>query len=105
VNKYLVAAHFEVEEGSFEKFAEEVEKVASTSLREEPGCERYDVLVSRKGNPQGTLYEVYTKKSDHDAHKTMPYYVNFWAAIADLKVRWIIDVGELSRRNEFMSPR
>ena len=105
MKKYLVAAHFEVEEGSFERFVEEAEKVAHASVREEPGCERYDVLVSRSGGPQGTLYEIYAQKSDHDAHKKMPYFLNFWIAIADLRVKWVVEHGELSLRNEFTSPR
>ena len=105
MGKYLVAAHFEVEEGSFDRFVEEAEKVAHASVHEEPGCERYDVLVSPKGEPQGTLYEVYGQKSDHEAHKEMPYFVDFWTAIADLKVRWIVELGELGRQSEFTTPR
>ena len=103
--KYLVAAHFEVQEGSFDRFVEEAEKVAQTSVQEEPGCERYDVLVSAMGEPQGTLYEVYAQKSDHEAHKETPYFVDFWTAIADLKVRWIIDSGTLGRQSDFTTPR
>ncbi len=105
MEKYLVAAHFEVEEGSFDRFVEEAEKVARASVREESGCERYDVLVSAKGEPQGTLYEVYAQKSDHESHKEMPYFVKFWTAIADLKVRWIVESGELGRQSEFTTPR
>ena len=35
MEKYLVAAHFEVEEGSFDRFVEEAEKVARASVRED----------------------------------------------------------------------
>ena len=105
MGNYLVAAHFEIEEGSFAKFVEEAEKVARASLHAEPGCERYDVLVSPSGKAQGTLYEVYAQKSDHEAHTEMPYFVDFWTAIADLKVIWIVEFGELDRQSEFTSPR
>ena len=105
MQKYLVAAHFEVEEGSFDCFIEEASKVAQASVREEPGCERYDVLVQPDRERRGTLYEVYSQKSDHEAHKEMPYFADFWTAIADLKVRWIVEFGELNRQNEFTTPQ
>ena len=105
MEQYLVATHFEVEEGSFDKFIEEALKVADASIREEPGCERYNVLVSPNGESHGTLYEVFAQKSDHEAHKEMPYFVDFWTAIADLKVRWNVEFGELGRQSEFTTPR
>lgn len=105
MQKYLVVAHFEVQDGSFDRFIKEAAIVAESSLREELGCERYDVLVHSGGKRNGTLYEVYAQKSDHDAHREKPYFQNFWTAISDMKVQWVVEFGELDRQNEFTTPR
>ena len=48
------------------------------SLRLEPGCLRFDVLVCDDGAaPQVVLYEIYTDRAAFDRHLTMPHYLEF----------------------------
>ncbi len=104
MNKYLVAAHFEVVSGSFTDFVEEVKKVAQASVQFEPGCERYDAFVAANGEPRGMVYEVYSAKADHEAHQETDHFARFWQATADHKVKWVVDFGEISRQSEFIVP-
>ena len=105
MQQYLVVAHFELLEGSSDKFVEEVQRVAAASLRDEPGCKRYDVLMLQGNERRGTLYELYAEKADHEAHKRTPHFNAFWDGIAQLKVRWNVDHGWLHKSNAFNTPQ
>lgn len=105
VSQYLVVAEFQVKQGSFDKFIAEALKVAAASLRDEPGCQRYDVLTLQGGEQRGMVYEVFHDKADHEAHKQTPHFAAFWNSIADLKVRWKVDHGWLHESIAFNTPR
>lgn len=54
---------------------------ASTSLRDEPGCLRFDVLRPETGDGHEVfLYEVYTDAAAFDLHLASPHFTAFDAA-------------------------
>jgi quinol monooxygenase YgiN len=99
---YLVAAHFELLEGSFEELLAEARRVASDSIRDESGCSRYDVLELT--HKEGMLYELFNDQTDHELHKKTPHFVKFWERTAHLKVRWTVEHGCIRERNVFDMP-
>ena len=101
-NYYLVAANFELLEGSFEEFLAEAHAVADASIQEEPGCIRYDVL--QRTRSEGMLYELFNRQTDHEMHKTTPHFLKFWERTAHMKVRWTVEHGSIHERNVFDMP-
>lgn len=105
MSQYLVVAEFRVEKGSFDKCIAELLKVAAASVRNEPGCQRYDVLRFEGDAQRGMLYEVYDDQAAFEAHKQTPHFAAYWQAIADLKVSWKAAYGSLHAHRAFTTPR
>lgn len=67
---------------------------AQASLRDEPGCHRFDVCSDSSDPAAVFLYELYDDRAAFDRHRTMPHYHAFEAAIdgmvADKQV-WTFD--------------
>jgi len=57
---------------------------ARTSCRLEPGCRRFDVLVSRTRADTILLYEIYDSRAEFEAHLIAPHYVSFDQATAGM---------------------
>ena len=61
-----------------EKFLAAALEDSTCSVRDEPGCLRFDVLTSEDGaSPQVVLYEIYTDRAAFDRHLAMPHYLDF----------------------------
>jgi quinol monooxygenase YgiN len=59
-------------------FAELVRENAAASLRDEPGCRRFDVLVPEDGpGDRVVLYEIYDDAEAFDAHLRSRHYARF----------------------------
>ncbi|KIT16164.1 putative quinol monooxygenase [Jannaschia aquimarina] len=57
---------------------------ARASLRDEPGCHRFDVLTDPARPDDVFLYELYADAAAFDAHRQMPHYKLFDAAVAPM---------------------
>jgi quinol monooxygenase YgiN len=53
---------------------------AAASLRDEPGCRRFDVLVPEAGGDRIVLYEIYDDADAFEAHLRSSHYARFAAA-------------------------
>jgi autoinducer 2-degrading protein len=61
---------------------------AAASLRDEPGCLRFDVLVPEGGDGvEVFLYEVYADAEAFDLHLSAPHFRAFDAATRDMVAR------------------
>jgi (4S)-4-hydroxy-5-phosphonooxypentane-2,3-dione isomerase len=76
---------------------------ASSSLRKEPGCLRFDVLEGAAEPCRFTLYEVYRDAGEFDAHLRSSHFESFSEATRDIFVSQSIRQFDL--RNQEAAPR
>lgn len=60
---------------------------AKCSVRDEPGCQRFDVLIPAGTTDQLALYEIYADQAALDAHRQTPHLKAFRAAVQALGAR------------------
>ncbi|MDQ3810998.1 MAG: antibiotic biosynthesis monooxygenase [Chloroflexota bacterium] len=65
-----------------QQFLAAAEDDAMCSVRDEPGCLRFDVLQDQADDTQFYFYEVYRDQDAFKAHATMPHYSR-WRAAAE----------------------
>jgi (4S)-4-hydroxy-5-phosphonooxypentane-2,3-dione isomerase len=79
---FTVAVLYELKPAHAETFKTAVLKNAASSLRDEPGCQQFDVSFSDDG--LGCfLYEVYTDREAFAAHRTSPHFNEYDGAVKD----------------------
>ena len=81
---FVVLVRFELNPGSRDAFMTLIEENATASVRDEPGCRRFDVLSPRDGSSTVILYEIYDDPAAFEAHKAMPHYLAFREAVEPL---------------------
>ena len=64
------------------RFLEAIEVDALASERDEPGCQRFNVLQDAQDPNVYYFYEVYDDEAALEKHRTMPHYAT-WRAAAD----------------------
>lgn len=57
---------------------------AKASVAEEPGCHQFDVCTDPERPSEVFLYELYSDAAAFETHRTMPHYLSFDAAVADM---------------------
>ncbi len=83
--KLIIWVVFDIKPGAFAAFREAIVPNAATSLRDEPGCRQFDILLAEDGSEaQIALYEIYDDQAAFEAHLQTPHYAIFKAAIPDL---------------------
>ena len=80
----VIYVDFTVKQGAVERFRELIFANARHSLQDEPGCRRFDVLVSAEEPRRIVLYEIYEDAAAFDFHVTTPHYKVFAAAAEGL---------------------
>ena len=74
---FVVLAEFAVRPGAFDAFLETVSRNASASVRDEPGCRRFDVLYPESGGERVVLYEIYDSPAAFEAHLQTTHFAAF----------------------------
>src|SRR5262245_61337226 len=75
---FAITVAFELEEGAFDTFFRLVKENAAQSVKLEPGCIRFDVLVPLAAPGSSVLlYEIYATREDFTRHLSMPHYLSF----------------------------
>lgn len=83
---FSLTVHFAIVPSHRDAFLELVRENAALSLRDEPGCLRFDVLVAEGDDDQILLYELYTDAAAFDAHLASPHFKSFDQATKDMVV-------------------
>jgi autoinducer 2-degrading protein len=65
-----------------EEFLQAISTNAQASVRDEPGCLRFDVCSVADDDNRFVLYELYTDAAAFDAHRAAPHFKD-WRAAAD----------------------
>ena len=83
---FAVTVAFDLHPDCRERFLGLVTANAAASIRSEPGCRRFDVLVPadppglEDGTPDVLLYEVYASRAAFEAHLASAHFSSFDAA-------------------------
>jgi autoinducer 2-degrading protein len=94
---YRILVEFAVKPGAAARFLELVLANAAASLRDEPGCRRFDVFTGAGDDGRVVLYEIYRDAAAFAEHCRAPHFLAF-----DEAVRNIVDhkrVTELRLRS------
>lgn len=95
---YTVLVEIRVRDGHLEEFLEGICANAAASLRDEPGCLRFDVHQVRDDPHRVVLHEVYRDREAFEVeHRRAPHY----AAWREVARRTVV---EGSHRNTYARP-
>jgi quinol monooxygenase YgiN len=92
---FVIVVDFRIKPGAMQNFRRLIDENAKASVRDEPGCRRFDVLANRTEADRILLYEVYADRAAFDAHVRSDHYARFDAASADLVARKTVTVCDL----------
>jgi quinol monooxygenase YgiN len=81
---YVIIVDFQVHAGTMARFMELILLNARASLKGEPGCERFDVLVPKGSADRVVLYEIYRDAEAFAAHCRSLHFHAFDAAAKTL---------------------
>ncbi|HVY07710.1 MAG TPA: putative quinol monooxygenase [Burkholderiales bacterium] len=78
--RFVITVDFTLQTGTLEPFLRLIKENAHKSLTDEPGCDRFDVLIE-KGSPDHiVLYEIYKDRAAFDFHLKSRHFAEFNAA-------------------------
>lgn len=78
---FSLVVQMQVRPGRREEFLAGMAENAEVSVRDEPGCLRFDVCAVDGDENRFLLYELYTDAAAFEAHKRSPHFTA-WRAIA-----------------------
>lgn len=87
---FVILAEFDVPPEHTEAFMRHVRENAVASVRDEPGCRRFDVLQPENGAERVALYEIYRDRAAFEAHLRTPHFADFDSATQPLVRRRFI---------------
>jgi autoinducer 2-degrading protein len=73
----VILVEFAVKDLEMEKFRALIVGNAQSSLQREPGCSRFDVLVTSQDPARIVLYEIYDNEGAFDRHLETDHYKAF----------------------------
>ena len=79
---FSLVVQMEVRPGSREEFLAGMTANAEVSVRDEPGCLRFDVCSVEGDENRFLLYELYADADAFAAHKQAPHFLE-WRQVAD----------------------
>ena len=82
--EFVIVVEFKIKPGEMQNFRRLIDDNARASVRDEPGCSRFDVLANRKDVNSILLYEIYDDRAAFDAHLKTPHFAVFNGKSADL---------------------
>jgi (4S)-4-hydroxy-5-phosphonooxypentane-2,3-dione isomerase len=80
---YVIIAPIQIKPGFKDQFITAVTEDAQGSVRDEPGCLRFDVIQDANDVNRIWLYEVYKDEAAFQAHTQAPHFLKFRDTIQD----------------------
>lgn len=81
---FVIIVDFQLNPGARAAFRPLMDANARASVREEPGCRRFDVVEMESEPDRILLYEIYDDAAAFDAHCRAPHFLAFDAQSAPL---------------------
>lgn len=75
--RFVITVDFNLHAGTLEPFLILVKENAHKSLTEEPGCDRFDVLIEKGAPDHIVLYEIYHDRAAFDVHLKSRHFAQF----------------------------
>ena len=75
--RYVITVDFFLHAGTLEPFLRLIKENAQKSLSDEPGCDRFDVLIEKGSPDHVVLYEIYQDRAAFDAHVKSRHFAQF----------------------------
>ena len=72
---YIIIAPIQIKPGFKDQFIASVTEDAQHSVRDEPGCLRFDVIQDANDTNRLCLYEVYKDEAAFQAHTQDPHFI------------------------------
>ena len=79
---FSLTVHLEVRSEARDEFLAAITANAEASVRDEPGCHRFDVTAVEGEGNRFLLYELYDDADAFEAHKQAPHFTA-WRRVAD----------------------
>ena len=92
---FSLMVQMEVRPGRREEFLAGIAANAEASVREEPGCLRFDVCSVDSDENRFVLYELYADADAFAAHKAAPHFAEWRAVAEQVLVGQVNTPGEL----------
>jgi quinol monooxygenase YgiN len=83
MSRFAIIVEFKLRHGRLDQFHAEVLRNAKGSLDNEPGCQRFDVLVPEEQANRIVLYEIYDDEAVFQAHLQTPHFAAFDGIVRD----------------------
>ncbi len=80
---YVLVVTIDIKPGFKDPFVAAMLDDARGSVRDEPGCVRFDVVQDEKESNRIYLYEVYKDRAAFDYHLTTPHFLRWKEAVQD----------------------
>ncbi|MYF99386.1 antibiotic biosynthesis monooxygenase [Candidatus Poribacteria bacterium] len=80
---FVIIAPIQIKEGHREEFIEAMLDDAIGSVRDEPGCLRFDVIQDGADENRIWLYEVYVDEDAFKAHMETPHFIKWRDTVKD----------------------
>ena len=74
---FVIVVDFRIKPGKMVAFRRLIDDNAEASVKDEPGCRRFDVLANRKEADHILLYEIYDNRAAFDAHLKTAHFAVF----------------------------
>ena len=71
---YVITVEFVLKPGTMADFRRLIDQNALDSCRDEPGCQRFDVLAPSAQDDQIFLYEIYDNRAAFELHLKTPHF-------------------------------
>jgi (4S)-4-hydroxy-5-phosphonooxypentane-2,3-dione isomerase len=81
---FIILVDFKIKPGQMAAFRRLIDDNARASVKDEPGCRRFDVAAHRKEPDRILLYEIYDDRAAFDAHLKTKHFAVFNEASAAL---------------------
>lgn len=92
---FVVMVDFRLKSGAMAKFRPMVDANARASVRDEPGCRRFDVVEPTGEADRVLLYEIYDDQASFDRHCRTEHFTAFDIESAPLVAEKIVTQGML----------
>jgi quinol monooxygenase YgiN len=77
MGRFVVVVDFRLRPGMAERFHALIVENARASVRDEPGCRQFDIVIPQGEADRVVLYEIYEDRPAFDAHMRTPHYASF----------------------------
>jgi autoinducer 2-degrading protein len=90
MSKLTIVAHLQIHPRHFDAYLKLAKAHGARSLKEDPGCRQFDVMVAEEPANLLVLYEVYDDEASFQGHANAPRMADYRAAttgmVADRKL-------------------